>query len=81
MKLDLDKLDNDFESFMKEAESVQKEVDLLHHQMNSTLRCMDKVNNKINKLKDHAMFDNLPTELKDQLFNTQRSNDEIKSEL
>tara|TARA_Y100000592_G_C5400128_1_gene282667 strand:+ start:545 stop:790 length:246 start_codon:yes stop_codon:yes gene_type:complete len=81
MKLDLDKLDNDFESFMKEAESVQKEVDLLHHQMNSTLRCMDKVNNKINKLKDHAMFDNLPTELKDQLFNTQRSNDEIKSKL
>ena len=81
MKLDLEKLDNDFESFMKEAESVQKEVDLLHHQMNSTLRCMDKVNNKINKLKDHAMFDSLPKELKDQLFNTQRSNDEIKSEL
>tara|TARA_B100000131_G_scaffold315920_1_gene355172 strand:- start:548 stop:793 length:246 start_codon:yes stop_codon:yes gene_type:complete len=81
MKIDIDKIDKDFESFLKEAEEIQKEVDLLHHQMNSTIRCMDKVNTKINGLKTHPMFDNLPREMKEQLFNIQGANDAIKSEL
>ena len=81
MKIDVDKLDKDFESFLKEAEEIQKEVELLHHQMNNTVRCMDNVNTKINGLKTHPMFDSLPKEMKEQLFNIQGANDAIKSEL
>ena len=79
-KIDIDKLDEDFESFLKEANDIQDDVELLHHQMNSTLRCMETVNKKINKLKEHEMFDSLPQEIKDHLFNIKGAHDEIKSE-
>ena len=80
-KVDLDKVDQNFESFLKEAKDIQDDVELLHHQMNSTMRCMETVNNKINKLKDHEMFDSLPEEIKNELFNIKGVRDEIKSKL
>ena len=61
---DLEKINERFEDFLTEAKSIQDDVDLLHFQMESTVRCMEKVTKRITKLKEHEMFDDLPDELK-----------------
>ena len=48
--------------------------------MESTVRCMEKVTKRITKLKEHEMFDDLPDELKETLFNIGAQN-ETKSKL
>ena len=77
---DLEKINERFEDFLTEAKSIQDDVDLLHFQMESTVRCMEKVTKRITKLKEHEMFDDLPDELKETLFNIGAQN-ETKSKL
>ena len=80
-KEQLDNLDENFESFLSEADSIQKDVEFLEHQMGSTLRTLEKVNKRIAGLQNHPMFDHLPDEMKQNLFNIKGAYNEIKSKL
>jgi hypothetical protein len=81
---DVSNFEENFESFLEEANSIQNDCELLHHQMNSTIRCMTRVNTRIKELTNHEMFSYLPDEVKKTLFNfpnIREASDEIKSKL